>query len=907
MSKRKREDIKGGVGNNNRLLPPKFERLNNVFQKLSPFCAFCEARLTNVMTFEKMKSAVPELTIEDLAAIKLIVPHFIQYEYTSVTNSSSNSTDNNIIQVQFGKQLSIKANEAKHSRTIKNKGDQLDIQRYLISSDKILKTVKQDNDMFLKALYKFIQQNSIDDNDDIEIHMETQLKRYLLDPPHSLIVSSDSNDRDNQFSLNDLLSKIKDQPFYQKQLDDNNLIEIPEKTSQFGMLNRSLSKPISDYLSKEKGIQQLYTHQAIAINELYNGKHVVISTSTASGKSLIYQLPILEAFVRNNNVHALFIFPTKALAQDQKRSLLEWTSSVPELKNLKIATYDGDTPFQEREKIRNSANIILTNPDMLHSSILPNAKKYWWHFLQLLKYIIIDEVHIYHGQFGIHMGLILRRLERIIWECFKNNSVQIISCSATLSKPKDHMKRLLGKDDIVNNTISIEEDGSPCGSKKMIIWNPSVIANDNTKITRRGVVSEAALLLEYFISHNIRTIVFCKVRKTCELLMKYIKENLENKQQQDLLGKVMSYRGGYTPTTRRLIEQKMFRGELLAIIATNALELGIDIGNLDAVLMIGVPWSISSFLQQSGRAGRRNNNSLTMVVADQSPMDQFYAKNPQALFQHSSIPITDFQVEESIVLSSHLQCAAEELPIDILQDEPYFGKLLKSVCQENLVYIPDMNIYRAHPSRKDNPSQYISIRGINEDTYAVVDMTDNNGTMVIEEIETSRAPFEIYEGAIFIHQGQTYLVEELNVEFRYAKVHLTRVDWITRQRDFTNVNVLETLMKRENLNRSTWIYFGRVEKETVVFGYHKINKRNKIMDSLELHMDPIVYNTIGLWLDVPAKAINKINEINEDIMASVHSVSHLLIKLLSKKSISLSNDIKTECKSPYATRQRPNR
>ncbi|CAO3652445.1 unnamed protein product [Cunninghamella echinulata] len=784
----------------------------------------------------------------------------------------------------------------------------MDIQRHLISSDKILKSVKKDNDMFTKALNKFIQQNSDrnkNSNQHIEQIMEIQLKKYLLELPNPSIVLSD--DKPIQLSLNQILNELKQQSFYQQQLDDDNYqLELPEKSSKFGVLNTPLSKPIVDYL-KEKGIQQLYSHQAIAINELYNGKHVVISSSTASGKSLIYQLPILETFLSDKTVYALFIFPTKALAQDQKRSLLEWISSVPELNNLKVATYDGDTPLQEREKIRNSANIILTNPDMLHNSILPNAREYWQKIFQFLKYIIIDEVHVYHGQFGIHMGLILRRLERLLLESFGNYKVQIISCSATLSKPKCHMKRLLGKENIVNNIVSIEEDGSPCGSKKMVIWNPPILNNNATEMTRRGAIAEAALLLEYFVSHNIRTIVFCKIRKTCELLMKYVKENLENKQRRDLLEKIVSYRGGYMPMARRQIEKKMFCGELLAIIATNALELGIDIGNLDAVLMVGVPWSISAFLQQSGRAGRRNKDSLTMIVADQTPLDQFYAKNPQVLFQHTTIPLADFQVENSIVLESHLQCAAKELPIDILRDESYFGELLNSICQENLMYIPDKNLYRPHPSRKDNPSQYVNIRGINEDTYAIVDVTDYNKKVIIEEIEASRAPFEIYEGAIFIHQGQTYLVEELNVEFRYAKVHLTRVDWITRQRDFTNVNILETLMKKEILSHPIWIYFGKVEKETVVFGYHKVDKRNKIIDSLDIHMDPVIYTTLGLWFDVPGEAINKIMELEEDIVASVHSVSHLFIKLLPKKTFSLSNDIKTECKSPYATRQRPNR
>lgn len=244
MPKRKREYIKENIDNNklsklvnisSRSLPPKLERLNNIFQKLSPFCAFCEARLTNVMTFEKMKNAVPELTIEDLAAIKLIAPHFIHYEYMSASDSSSNSANESVIQVQFGKQLSIKANEAKHSRAMKNKGDQIDIQRHLLSSDKILKTVKKDNDMFLKALNKFIQQNSNDSNDQIERRMETQLKKYLLDRPHPSIILSDNGDNDdNQSSLENILSKIKHQPFYQQQLGDNNLIEIPEKSSKFG-------------------------------------------------------------------------------------------------------------------------------------------------------------------------------------------------------------------------------------------------------------------------------------------------------------------------------------------------------------------------------------------------------------------------------------------------------------------------------------------------------------------------------------------------------------------------------------------------------------------------------------------------------------------------------------------------
>ncbi|KAI8079987.1 DEAD H helicase [Halteromyces radiatus] len=895
------------------------ERLNQVFQKLTPFCAFCEARLTTIMTFQSMQSAVPELMFQDLVAIKTILPTIIEYNYADESQlNTSEENASKVIEVRLGKQVSQLANRAKHTRVISNQGDESRhqaIQRHLVKPAAILKTIQRNNEKFVGALDKFVE-TANSHGYGVDQWLEKEMKKYYLEDStldtagitkDSDEPSSSSSSLESLRSITTLLSDLKQQPFYYNQLDEENDAYqsiLPAKPARYGHLDAPLSASIQDFLN-ENNTTQLYLHQAQAINALRKGENVIISTSTSSGKSLIYQIPILETLLSDSSSRALFIFPTKALAQDQRRSLMNCIMSLPSLaNNIKVSTYDGDTPSDQRALIRSSSQVILTNPDMLHYSILPNATKYWQTFFYSLKYIVIDEVHVYHGVFGTNMALILRRLRRLILEYFHNDRVQFISCSATVANPQTHMKQLVG----ISNVTTIEDDGAPSALKKIIIWNPPLLNNGTAQMSRRGAVAESASLLQFLVSRNIRTIAFCKIRKTCELLMKQVRENLEKEQRQDLLLKIHSYRGGYTPITRRRIEQQMFRGDLLAIIATNALELGIDIGSLDAVMMVGIPWSLSSFWQQSGRAGRRNQESLTIVVLDQNPMDQHYLKQPQSLFEKDMMPLLS-EVENNAALESHLHCAAEELAIQIDRDQLYFGPHLATICKEKLIHLPDLNIYRSQPSRLPNPSHYVNIRGMmEEETYAIVDTTDPKTKIILEEIEASRAPFEVYEGAIFIHQGRTYLVEECNVDHRYAKVHLTKVDWTTRQRDYTNVNVLETKKKKPILSSSSQLVsLGQVEKETIVFGYYKLDKRNRILDSIDIHMDPIMRTCFGLWFDVPSHAINQLDKWSIDPMAAIHASAHLFISLLPQFTHSNVDDVKTECKSPYATRHRPNR
>ncbi|KAI7869154.1 P-loop containing nucleoside triphosphate hydrolase protein [Spinellus fusiger] len=684
-----------------------------------------------------------------------------------------------------------------------------------------------------------------------------------------------------------------------------------------GDLQSSLPQEIMAALNKQ-GILKLYSHQADALDALHNKHHVIVTTCTArqgynvspqlisffySGKSLIYQLPVLKSLLENRSNKAMFLFPTKALAQDQLRSFQNLLSLCPSLSTVNVATFDGDTPLHQRRKIREEVDVLFTNPDMLHYAILPNAS-YWQGFLVGLCYSVIDEIHVYHGTLGAHVALVLRRLRRLC-DRLGNTSVLFVSCSATIKHPEKHMKELLGVDSVQR----IDQDGSPCGNKQFILWNPPLLSNTPQQV-RKSAVTECASMLEYFLSCDIRTIVFCKTRKTCELLMKQMRDNVEQKQcqgqhhGQEKLKKVMSYRGGYTPHDRRRIEKQLFCGKLLCVIATNALELGIDIGSLDAVIMLGVPWSAAAMWQQSGRAGRQHTDSLSMVIAEDNPIDQYYMNNPSEFFEKKAedlqLPIEDFAI-----LASHLQCAAEELPIDIARDKEYFGDKLHSICQESLVSISnDQSLYRPHPRFRPYPSQFIQLRNITQETFAVVDVTDRRN-VIIEEVETHRAPFEIYNGAIFIHQGLTYLVDECNVVQRYAKVHLVQVDWTTRQQDYTNVNTMSAIQSTSVHSTRNTVSYGKAQVETVVFGYHKINKQNKIIDTLEVFMDPVLMDVMAIWVDVPTPALDELAVLEIDIMAAIHSTAHALSNSLPQVLFSAADTLKTECKNPYATRKRP--
>ncbi|KAI8991328.1 P-loop containing nucleoside triphosphate hydrolase protein [Mycotypha africana] len=872
-------------------LPDVLQQLKEKFERLNLFCAFCDARLTTSMTIQNLQKAVPQLTLEDLAAINVIIPNFVKFH--PLTEQT--------IEIEFGRRANKRFSKQKHAQALGNRGDEWlkygfakkgnnkeDIFQ-ATKPDKVKKLIEDQNNLFVKSLENFIKQCE-EKNVKIEDYLTAELQKNIPALLRNHDIVTEQNDinvpyeNEGTKTMSEVIAGLKQLSFYGGQLEsDDNQRTFPAEEPVYGDIH--LSEEIKSALT-ENNINHLYVHQADALNGLYEGKHVIVSTPTASGKSLIYQIPVLEALLKNIESKAMYIFPTKALAQDQMRALQDIIRRISKLSHIMISTFDGDTPSDQRPYIRQNSSIIFTNPDMLHHSILPSMKS-WRHFLSKLKYVVVDELHTYNGLFGTHVALIMRRLRRLC-HVSGNDNVQFISCSATIATP----------DELIN------VDGAPHGKKKFVIWNPALSTPTDELSERRGAVAEGANLLEYLLVNKIRTIAFCKVRKTCELLMKELREKLEQKQRRDILDKVMSYRGGYTPDARRKIESQMFNGQLLGIIATNALELGIDIGSLDAVLMIGVPWTISALWQQSGRSGRRNADSLSLIVCDGNPLDQYYARHPNELFKKEPESLT-VNLENSIVIESHIQCAAEEEPVHAMIDQEYFGTSLPAICDEHLTKIGDY-LYRPDPKYRPYPSKFVNIRNINEETFAVIDVTENRN-IILEEIEVHRVGFEVYEGAIFIHQGRSYLVEECNIDKKYSKVHLTNVDWTTIQRDYTNVDPISTNSTKKVSDTKNVVCLGKVRVSTVVFGYYRIDKRRRIMDTHEVYMDPILVESNGVWADAPAVALDKLDQLGIDPMAAIHAASHCLISLLPKFAYSVIVDLRTECKNPHATRQRPAR
>ncbi|KAI8087955.1 P-loop containing nucleoside triphosphate hydrolase protein [Gilbertella persicaria] len=802
---KRRQNEKKETSKKQKIFPDPLHHLLQVFKQLNVFCTFCQAHLTTVITFENLQKSMPHLTLDDLIGIHVIMPHFVHVH----------TSDHGAFEIEFGQPW-------------------IDTTRSRI---KLQTWIEQQNTLFIQALTAFV-----DDCEkkqlNITEHIQAQIDQQRPKEENKI-----------QQTLRQVVTGFKSCHFYDNQLENSDhQMSLPNKEASYDTV--TLSPQVQDVLDQQ-GIH-LYTHQAEAIRAVLDGHHVIVSTQTASGKSFIYQLPVLERLIQDPASTALFLFPTKALAQDQMRALIQMLSYTA--LDVMVSTFDGDTEHQQRTHIRRHASVVFTNPDMLHHAILP-YHSLWHHFLVHLKYIVVDELHVYHDVFGTHMAWIMRRLRRLCSQ-LGNHQVQFICCSATLAEPEKHMKAVFGLDHV----CLVDSDGAPHGQKEWIVWNPS----------QKSAIQEGANILEYLIEHQMRTIAFCKVRKSCELLTKQVKDNLIKKQRHDLVDKITSYRGGYLPEQRRRIEQRMFDGELLGIIATNALELGIDIGTLDAVVMIGVPWSMSSLWQQSGRAGRRNADSLSLVICDQHPFDQYYAKHPRDLFTKKPDTLM-LDLENVMLLESHVQCAAEEAPIHAIHDQFYFGSQLPLLCQSYLTPIGDER-YRPDPRFRPYPSQFVSIRGTvhEEDLFFVVDMT-NHRRSLLEQIELRRVAFELYEGAIFIHQGKSFLVEECNLNKKYACVHLVQADWTTQQRHHTQIDILHTISSKPIGSTKYLVCFGRVKVSTVVYGYYRLDKRSRIIDTHEVYMDPIVIESEGVWVDIPSFVIDTLISFDIDPKAAIHA------------------------------------
>ena len=650
-----------------------------------------------------------------------------------------------------------------------------------------------------------------------------------------------------------------------------------------------MSQNLVNALYNCKSITQLYSHQAEAINNLQDGHHVIVSTSTSSGKSLIYQVPMLHALEQDPESRGMYIFPTKALAQDQRRSMKELLKYIPGLENAIVETFDGDTPMKERNQIRDEGRIIFTNPDMLHITILPQESG-WRTFLQNLKYVVVDELHVYNGLFGAHVAFIMRRLRRIC-AAVGNRKVKFISCSATVANPEEHMKTIFG----VDKVKLTDYDGSPSGRKEFICWNTPYKDPGDPSSGRGDTFAETARLICQLILRGVRTIAFCRVRKQCEVLLAAVKTEFTNLERPECAPLVMGYRGGYSAQDRRRIESEMFGGKLMGIIATTALELGVDIGSLDCVVTMGFPYTIANLRQQSGRAGRRNRDSLSVLVGDCFAVDQYYMQNPDEIFTK---PNCELQVDltNELVVEGHIQCAAFEMPIKPDEDEKYLGKMLNEICSDRLTYDP-LGFYHCNERFRPLPSRNVAIRDTEEDHFAVIDITHGRN-VVLEEVEASRAFFTLYDGGIFLHQGRTYMVKEFSPEKKMARVQLVKVDWTTQQRDYTDVDPIETeQVRRVSTTSLTRAYFGRIKVHAVVFGFFKVDQKRRILDAVAVDNPPVIIHSKGLWLDIPKFAMQILQMKRLNLAAGIHAAEHAVMSLMPQFVVSMPGDVRTECKN----------
>lgn len=781
----------------------------------------------------------------------------------------------------------------------------------VFSQKQMMGLIEKRNTKFGYAVNAFLNRCEAE-NEDPEEMLKTEAEAFIPVPSHSrsqtpktdfsILPKTIPKERK---SVSEIVVELKESEWYTGQIvPDGHRVFDPQEAI-YGDLNFQLSQNLVNALYNTKNITQFYAHQAEAINNLHNGHHVIVATSTSSGKSLIYQIPVLHELERDHNTRAMYIFPTKALAQDQRRSLKEMMRFMTGLEETIVETFDGDTDMKDRNLIRDEGRIIFTNPDMLHITILPQEEK-WRTFLQNLKYVVVDEIHVYNGLFGSHVAFIMRRLRRIC-AAVGNRHVKFISCSATVANPEEHFKTIFGIEDVKMTDF----DGSPSGRKEFLCWNTPFKDPGDPTSGRGDTIGEAARLFCQLILRGVRVIAFCRVRKSCEALVGAVKQELATLERADCMARVMGYRGGYTPQDRRRIESEMFEGKLMGIVATTALELGVDIGSLDAVITVGFPYTIANLRQQSGRAGRRNKDSLSVLIGDCFPTDQHYMQNPDEIFTK---PNSQLQVDlqNMLVLEGHIQCAAFEMPIRAEEDAIYFPKNLAEIAEERMVK-DDLGFYHCNDRFRPYPSKLVAIRDTEEDHFAIVDITHNQNT-VLEELEASRAFFTLYDGGIFLHQGNTYLVKEFLPDRKIAKVERVRVDWTTQQRDYTDVDPIETeLIYRipKSLSRA---FYGKIKIQQNVYGFFKLDKKRRILDAVQVDNPPIILHTKGMWLDVPKLALEILEEKRLNIAGAIHAAEHAVLSLMPNFVISSPGDVRTECKlsrkefmQKESTRKRPAR
>ena len=637
---------------------------------------------------------------------------------------------------------------------------------------------------------------------------------------------------------------------------DERIVHV-ETVPAHGAIFEELDPPLPDRLTTalaEQGISRLYRHQAEAIRRARAGTHTVVVAGTASGKSLCYQAPIVEASLGDRPATALLLFPTKALARDQFRAL--HTLGIAEITPV---VYDGDTDQETRVWARRHATAVLTNPDMLHVGILPSHGK-WASFFRHLRFVVVDEVHVLRGIFGSHVGNVLRRLRRVAR--FYGADPTFIGSSATIGNPGDLMAQLIGLPVDV-----VDQDTSPSGTRHYVLWNPEVGEDD----IRRSPLAEATDVFVDLVRRGEHTIAFTRSRKGVELVYRWARDRLGP----DLAAKIAPYRAGYLPEERRAVEAALFSGELIGVTATNALELGIDVGGLDAAILATFPGTVASFRQQTGRAGRSTDESLSILVAGQDALDQWFMHHPANLFGRPSEAAV-INPSNPIVLAAHVGCAAYEIPLETTEAMATFGPVVEELAAD----LVGDGILRVRNGRllwagREAPAPSVDIRTSGGPPFTIV---DEAGT-AIGTVDENRVYSQCHPGAVYLHQGDGFVIESLDVEGHLVRAQAGEVDFYTQPEENTDIDVVE-LIASGNLGQFGH-RLGTVEVENRVVGF----KRKRVSDRSVLAYEPLDlpprrFTTQAVWFTMDDQTVRDARVEAADLPGTLHAAEHTAIAML---------------------------
>jgi DEAD/DEAH box helicase domain-containing protein len=606
------------------------------------------------------------------------------------------------------------------------------------------------------------------------------------------------------------------------------------------------------------GITGLYPHQAQGLEALRAGTNVVMATGTASGKTLVYDAAFAEHALTVPKATALFLFPTKALARDQLRAVRDL-----KLPQIRAAVYDGDTPQGERPLVRKNANLVLTNPDMLHLSMLADHAR-WGDFLLRLSLVVVDEAHVYRGVFGSNVAMVLRRLRRLVEH--HGGAPRWCMATATVGNPGELAERLTGLPFHV-----VDDDASPAGRTSFALWNPPIL--DEETGARRSALSEAAWLMGRLVASGARTIGFTRSRRAAELLAEFTRREVPSGEQRE---RIKSYRAGYLPEQRRVIEQELARGDLLAVASTSALELGIDIGSLDAAVLTGYPGTRASMWQQAGRAGRRSDDALAVLVAQDDPLDQYLVGHPEALFDRPPEAAV-LDPANPYVLEPHLRCAAREQPITDDEARACFGEegvaaLARMAERGELRARTD----RWHDAGREDPHREVDVRAGAGHIYRIV--LEDSGE-VLGTADESRAFGTLHPGAIYLHQGEQFLVVQLDLVGRVAVVEPADPDYYTQARDVTDIEIVDA-MELKDLGEAE-MRFGAVRVTNQVVGFvRKLVSTNELVGEQPLPLPPVTLDTKAVWWTLSGRLLDRAGVGERDLAGGIHAAEHAAIGLL---------------------------